>query len=246
MTAAALTISRRARIVTTVVAVVVAALLFTAARDGGTGRGSASAAEPAVVRPDSHRLSTAADGRVTLVEFLDFECEGCRAMFPVMERLREQYRDRVGFVVRYFPLPGHFNAERAARAVEAAAAQGRFEQMYRRMFADFDEGLALGVQGTPPYLSTTLRSPSTATTTSPQLSIPYSPESSISRPVVSRLSPTESRTRKPFPTSSLRYIGPKFGRYHGDPWHSSPASYSRCESGSVLVVAASGATLVSA
>ncbi|WP_156517268.1 DsbA family protein, partial [Rhodococcus sp. EPR-279] len=42
--------------------------------------------------------------------------------------------DRVSFVARYFPIASHFNAERAARAVEAAAQQGGFEDMYQRMY----------------------------------------------------------------------------------------------------------------
>lgn len=87
-----------------------------------------------VVRDDSHRLSTAADGKVTLVEFLDFECESCRAVYPVVEQLRQKYDGRVTFVARYFPLEGHHNSHRAARAVEAAAQQGKFEAMYARMF----------------------------------------------------------------------------------------------------------------
>jgi predicted DsbA family dithiol-disulfide isomerase len=33
-----------------------------------------------------------------------------------------------------FPLPSHFNAERAARAVEAAAQQGKLEPMYQKMY----------------------------------------------------------------------------------------------------------------
>lgn len=87
-----------------------------------------------VARPDSHRLTSPAQSRAQFVEFLDFECEACGAIYPVIEDLRRTYGDRVTFVVRYFPMPGHFNAERAARAVEAAAQQGRFEQMYQRMF----------------------------------------------------------------------------------------------------------------
>lgn len=90
--------------------------------------------DPRLVRPDSHRLSTAADGKVTFVEFLDFECAACRAAFPAVEKLREQYDGKVTFVVRYFPIESHFNAERAARAVEAAAQQGKFEAMYQKMF----------------------------------------------------------------------------------------------------------------
>ncbi|MFD4401274.1 DsbA family protein [Nocardia sp. NPDC058499] len=192
--------SRRLRILTTlaaVLAVLVTAAVITAARSNDDdSRGEAGAVPVSVVRPNSHRLSTAPDGRVTFVEFLDFECEACRAAYPLVEKLRQEYRDRVTFVVRYFPIPSHFNAERAARAVEAAAQQGRFEQMYQRMYetqagwgeqrvplddlfrdfaadlgldlalfdaaytstvtrdrvhADFNDGLALGVQGTPTF-----------------------------------------------------------------------------------------------
>lgn len=92
------------------------------------------AANAAVVREDSHRLSSAADGRVTLVEFLDFECEGCLAAYPFVEELRQTYDGRITFVARYFPMPGHANAENAAVAVEAAAQQDRFEDMYDRMY----------------------------------------------------------------------------------------------------------------
>ncbi|WP_342771407.1 DsbA family protein [Georgenia muralis] len=87
-----------------------------------------------VVRENSHRLSTASDGRVTLVEFLDFECEACGAAYPFVEQLREDYAGRVTFVARYFPIASHANAENAALAVEAAAQQGKFEAMYQRMY----------------------------------------------------------------------------------------------------------------
>jgi protein-disulfide isomerase len=87
-----------------------------------------------LVRENSHRLSTAPDGRVTLVEFLDFECESCRAAYPAVEQLRAEYDGRVTFVARYFPIPSHSNAQNAAIAVEAAAQQGRFDEMYRLMF----------------------------------------------------------------------------------------------------------------
>ena len=85
-----------------------------------------------LVRDDSPRLSTAADGKVTFVEFLDFECEACGAAYPAIEQLRERFGDRVTFVVRYFSL--HRNSDAAARAAEAAAAQGKFEEMYDKLF----------------------------------------------------------------------------------------------------------------
>ncbi|MGC5027918.1 DsbA family protein [Tsukamurella sp. DT100] len=120
----------------TVFVIGVAAALWVNARGDGTAAASTQAdpAAAAVVRPDSRRLSSAPDGKATFVEFLDFECEACGAAFPAIERLRAQYGDRVTFVVRYFPIPSHFNAQRAALAVESAARQGRFEQMYTKMY----------------------------------------------------------------------------------------------------------------
>ena len=90
--------------------------------------------ELTVVAENSHRLDTAPDGSVVFTEFLDFECEVCAAVHPVVEELRETHAGEVTFVTRYFPLPGHKNSMNAAIAVEAAAEQGQFEAMYQRMF----------------------------------------------------------------------------------------------------------------
>ncbi len=91
-------------------------------------------AAAAVVREDSHVLDDGGDGAVTVVEFLDFECEACGAYYPVVEDLRQEYAGQITYVVRYFPLPGHFNSTHSAVAAEAAAQQGRFEEMYQRLF----------------------------------------------------------------------------------------------------------------
>lgn len=53
---------------------------------------------------------------------------------PLVEELKKEYGDRVTIVNRYFPLPGHRNSGTAALAVEAAAQQGKYEQMYTKMF----------------------------------------------------------------------------------------------------------------
>lgn len=99
-----------------------------------------------LVRENSRRLNTALNSDVTLVEFLDFECEACRAAFPMVEQLRSEYGDRVNIVIRYFPIQSHFNAERAARAVESAAQQGKLEPMYKKMYETQDQW---GEQRTP-------------------------------------------------------------------------------------------------
>ncbi|QHK20463.1 thioredoxin domain-containing protein [Pseudarthrobacter psychrotolerans] len=87
-----------------------------------------------LVRDDSHRLTTPATEKAQLVEFLDFECEACRAAAPLVKELKKEYGDRITFVNRYFPLPGHKNSGQAALAVEAAAQQGKYEEMAAKMF----------------------------------------------------------------------------------------------------------------
>ncbi len=87
-----------------------------------------------LVRADSHRLETAEGGKATLVEFLDFECESCRAAYPFVEGLRERYADKLTVVMRYFPLDAHKNSRNAAHAVESAARQGKLQDMYSRMY----------------------------------------------------------------------------------------------------------------
>lgn len=189
---------------TTLGLLLAAALVLAGVLWAGSGRDEAgrpvapdpSAASEYLVRADSHRLSPAPAGSVTLVEFLDLECESCRAVYPTVEELRAEYGDQVSFVARYFPLPSHTNSENAAVAVEAAAQQGAFEAMYGRMYetqpqwgesdsplagvfrgfaadlgldveafdravadpatlrrvrADRDDGVALGVAGTPTF-----------------------------------------------------------------------------------------------
>lgn len=87
-----------------------------------------------IVREDSRRLDDVPQSDVTFVEFLDFECEACGAIYPTVEDLRERYEGEVSFVIRYFPLDGHPNSRQAAHAVEAAARQGELEAMYQQMY----------------------------------------------------------------------------------------------------------------
>ena len=176
--------------------ILAAVVVFSVAGQGdeGSTAGATPSGEAEVVRENTHYLDEAGEDAPTFVEFLDFECEACLALFPVVEQLREEYEGEVNFAIRYFPNEGHFNGELAARAVEAASKQGKLEEMYRKMFEtqtewgeqqasaretfvgfaeelgldteqfeedldaqstldrvayDRDEGLALGVQGTP-------------------------------------------------------------------------------------------------
>ncbi|WP_083506630.1 thioredoxin domain-containing protein [Leucobacter sp. G161] len=127
---------------TVLLAVLIAILVFASAKNSekpeGEGPGATAPAVP-LVEENSHRLDDAGEDAPTLVEFLDFECEACGEVYPVMEEVRAQYAGEVNFVVRYFPIPGHLNSMHAAVAVEAAAQQGKFEEMYQRMYETLPE-----------------------------------------------------------------------------------------------------------
>ncbi|MFL6255113.1 MAG: thioredoxin domain-containing protein [Pyrinomonadaceae bacterium] len=71
-----------------------------------------------------------ASSRVTLEEFSDFQCPACGGLEPGLRRVMKDYEDRVHFVFRNYPLPMHKYAFIAARAAEAAGAQGKFWEMH--------------------------------------------------------------------------------------------------------------------
>ena len=115
-----------------VIAIAVAAVLIAAAVSGGDPEAPKTASErdERLVRSDSPRLTNGT--KATFVEFLDFECEACGALYPTIENLKARYGDRVAFVVRYMPL--HVSSMNAARAAEAAGVQGKYEAMYDVLF----------------------------------------------------------------------------------------------------------------
>lgn len=75
-----------------------------------------------------------ANAPVTLIEYIDFECEACGAYFPLVKQLEQDFPNDLRVVRRYFPLPGHRNGLPAALAVEAASRQGKYEEMHDLLF----------------------------------------------------------------------------------------------------------------
>ena len=68
-----------------------------------------------------------ANAPVTIVMFSDFQCSACSAVHPVLIKAIAEYKDKIRFVVRDFPLESiHENAFQAAQAANAANAQGKF------------------------------------------------------------------------------------------------------------------------
>lgn len=96
-------------------------------------RVSESGIDPSLLVRDHSPIKGAKGAEVTIVEFLDPECEACRAMYPVAEDLLKEYEGKVRLVIRYMPF--HGNSVFAASALEEARELGKFEEALYLLFA---------------------------------------------------------------------------------------------------------------
>lgn len=81
-----------------------------------------------------------ANAVVTVVNYGDYECPDCHRRHREVEKLFDELMHSVRFVYRHFPLVNvHPHALRAAEAAEAAAAQGKFWEMHRHLYAQPDK-----------------------------------------------------------------------------------------------------------
>ena len=80
------------------------------------------------------------DAPIVIVEYADMECPHCKDVQPILVDLMERMGDRICLVFRHFPIQNqHSHAQKAAEAVEAAAAQGKFGPMVRALFRQQDK-----------------------------------------------------------------------------------------------------------
>ncbi len=87
-----------------------------------------------------HTKGGGPNAAVVIEEFADYQCPPCGNMHPVVQKIVDDYGDRVRVVFRNYPLQKlHKNAFTAARAAEAAALQGKFWQMNDMIFKNQKE-----------------------------------------------------------------------------------------------------------
>ncbi len=98
----------------------------------GLLRSPASAAVPDVIRAE---IARAPKGKVTVVDFVDFECPFCRMMQAELEPMLEAHAARVHLVRRQVPLRSHPHALDAARAACCGQQLGRGDELASALFA---------------------------------------------------------------------------------------------------------------
>ena len=76
-----------------------------------------------------------ATAAVTLVEYGDYECPYCAQAYLIVKEVQERLGNKLRFVFRNYPLSKlRPHSYQSALAVETAAAQGKFWEMYDFLF----------------------------------------------------------------------------------------------------------------
>jgi protein-disulfide isomerase len=76
----------------------------------------------------------AADAKVTIAVFSDFQCPFCSRVLPTLAQAERSYPGAVRVTWKHMPLGFHPNARPAAEAAEAAREQGKFWEMHDKLF----------------------------------------------------------------------------------------------------------------
>ena len=96
---------------------------------------TSGAVDTAVLLDGARQATGSGEAKVTMVEWSDFQCPGCRQAEVIVKEILNQYGDQVRLVYRHFPLTAiHKNAMAAAELTEAAATAGKFWQMHDLLF----------------------------------------------------------------------------------------------------------------
>lgn len=86
---------------------------------------------------------------VTLIEYSDFQCPFCSRFHPTLQQVMNDYKGKVNWVYRHFPLTSiHPYAQKAAEASECASEQGKFWEMADLFFGKQDQWTATGLDAT--------------------------------------------------------------------------------------------------
>ena len=89
---------------------------------------------PVAAVTDADHVRGDKNAPVTIVEYSDFECPFCSRFHPTMVQLTEEYKGKVRWVYRHFPLSFHPQAEPSAEASECASEQGKFWEYADKLF----------------------------------------------------------------------------------------------------------------
>jgi len=76
-----------------------------------------------------------AGAAVTVVEFADYQCPYCQQLQPILDKIEGEFKGKIAFAYKDYPLPMHPDAPKAAEAAHCAGAQGKYWEYHDTVFA---------------------------------------------------------------------------------------------------------------
>ncbi len=116
--------------------------------NGNNANGNSNSAPAAQPTPTNVNVQISKDdwtqgdknAPVTIVEFSDFECPYCARFEQTMQQIMQDYKGKVRWVWKYFPLTSiHPYARKAAIAAQCAGEQGKFWEYGYTLFGNQDK-----------------------------------------------------------------------------------------------------------
>jgi len=117
-----------------------------AAGKAGDAAPSAAPTPPRQARPvdptvfkvpvEDSPVNGSADALITVVEFSDYQCPFCSRAHTTVQKLQEEYGNKLRVVMKQNPLSFHPRAKPAAVAAMAAGEQGKYWEYHDKLFAN--------------------------------------------------------------------------------------------------------------
>ncbi|MCK4554614.1 thioredoxin domain-containing protein [Candidatus Parcubacteria bacterium] len=79
------------------------------------------------------------DASIQIIVYGDFNCPFSAKFYDTVNQVKEEFSDNAVIAFRHYPLIGHVYAMPAAIASECAAEQGKFWEMYGKLFENNKE-----------------------------------------------------------------------------------------------------------